>query len=64
MQTKNCCGFFVPASVVFYIAFHHLLNDRGFKVFQVLATECSDQHNEERGKNGEKHTQVKIENFD
>ena len=38
-----CCGIFVPAGVAFYITFH-LLIDRGFKVFQVLATkrgECS-----------------------
>ena len=33
-----CCGIFVPASVVSYITFY-LLNDRGFKVFQVSATE-------------------------
>ena len=36
----HCCGIFVPASIVFYITFH-LLSDQGFKVFQVLATECS-----------------------
>ena len=36
-----CCGIFVPASVVFYITFY-LLSDRGFKVFQVSATECSE----------------------
>ena len=33
-----CCGMFVPASLMFYITFH-LLSVRGFKVFQVLATE-------------------------
>ena len=32
-----CCGFLVPASVVFYITFH-LLKDGGFKDFEVLAT--------------------------
>ena len=39
----NCCGIFLSASVLFYIT-SHLLSDRGFKVFQVLATvfsECS-----------------------
>ena len=35
-----CCGIFLPASVLFYITFH-LLSDRGFKVFQVLASECN-----------------------
>ena len=35
-----CSGIFVPASVVFHITLH-LLSDRCFKVFQVLATECS-----------------------
>ena len=35
------CGIFVPASVVFYITFH-LLSDRDFKVFQVLAIECNE----------------------
>ena len=35
-----CCGIFVSASVVFYITLY-LLSDRGFKVFQVLATDCS-----------------------
>ena len=39
--TANCYGSFVPASVVFYITFH-LLSDRGSKVFQVLATKCSE----------------------
>ena len=33
----SCCGISVLASVLFYITFH-LLSDRGFKVFQVLAT--------------------------
>ena len=36
-----CCGIFVPASVVFYKTYH-LLNNRGSKIFQVLATKCSD----------------------
>ena len=36
-----CCGIFVPGSVVVYITFH-LLSVRGFKVFQMLATECSE----------------------
>ena len=36
-----CCRVFVPASVVFYITFH-FLSDRGFQVFQVLATECNE----------------------
>ena len=35
-----CCGIFVPSSVVLYITCH-LLNDRGFKICQVSATECS-----------------------
>ena len=38
--TAYCCRIFVPAGAVFYITFH-LLNDQGFKVFQVSATEYS-----------------------
>ena len=38
---KCYCGIFVSARVVFYISFH-LLIDRGFKVFQVSASKCSN----------------------
>ena len=36
-----CCGIFFPAGVMFNIT-SHLLNDRSFKVCQVLATKCSE----------------------